>query len=93
MGMNNTPPIAQTKIIKPMVFVDYPNEGIAFLLNFGMAMQYPSTFQYICDESQRVFIYPKRCIAHALNNFGHKQYPSNSMDQNNLVHGVYRIPS
>jgi len=36
--MNNTLPIAWTKIIKPMVFADYPNEGIAFLLGFGMAM-------------------------------------------------------
>jgi hypothetical protein len=36
--MNNTPPIAQTKIIEPMVFVDYPNEGIDFFLGFGIAM-------------------------------------------------------
>jgi len=39
------PSIAKTKIIEPMVFVDYPNKGIAFLLGFGMAMQYPSKFQ------------------------------------------------
>ncbi len=38
-------------------------------------------------------IYFKRGIAHALNNYGHKQYPSNGLDQNNSVHGVYRIPS
>jgi hypothetical protein len=42
LGMNNTPLIAQTKIVEPMVFIDYPNEGIAFLLSFVMAMQYPS---------------------------------------------------
>jgi hypothetical protein len=29
----------------PMVFIDYPDEGIFFFLNFGMAMQYPSKFQ------------------------------------------------
>jgi hypothetical protein len=43
--MNNTPPIAQTKIIEPMVFENYPNEGIVFLLDFGIDMQYPSKFQ------------------------------------------------
>jgi len=43
--MSNTPPIAQTKIIKPMVFVNYPKQGIVFLLGFGMVMQYPSRFQ------------------------------------------------
>jgi len=45
LGMNNTPPIAQTKIIKPMVFVNYPNEGITFFLGFGIDMQYPFRFQ------------------------------------------------
>jgi hypothetical protein len=38
LGMNNTPSIAGTKIIDPMVFVDYPNKGITFLLDFGMVM-------------------------------------------------------
>jgi hypothetical protein len=38
MGMNNTSLITQTKIIQPMVFEDYPNEGITFFLGFGMAM-------------------------------------------------------
>jgi hypothetical protein len=28
-----------------------------------------------------------------LSNFGHKQYLSKSLDQNNLVYGVYKIPS
>jgi len=43
--MTNTPPIAGTKRIEPVVFVEYPNEGITFLLGFGMAMQYPYKFQ------------------------------------------------
>jgi hypothetical protein len=30
MGINNTPSIVWTKIIKPMVFAEYPNEGIVF---------------------------------------------------------------
>jgi hypothetical protein len=38
MGMNNTSPLAQTKIIEPMVFEVDPNEGITFLLGFGMVM-------------------------------------------------------
>jgi hypothetical protein len=38
-------------------------------------------------------IYLKRGIAHALNNYGHKQYPTNSLDQNYSIHGVYIIPS
>jgi hypothetical protein len=37
LGMNNTPLIAWTKIIQPMVFTEYPFEGIVFLqgLNFA----------------------------------------------------------
>jgi hypothetical protein len=38
-------------------------------------------------------IYFRKGIAHALSNFGHKQYPSNSLDKNNSIHGVYKIPS
>jgi hypothetical protein len=44
-GMNNTPPIAQTKIIEPMVLIAYPKKGNALFLNFGMAIQCPSKFQ------------------------------------------------
>jgi len=44
-------------------------------------------------EPKGFFIYPKRGIAHALSNYGQKQYPSNSLDQNNLVHGFYKKPS
>ncbi len=77
-----------------MVFADYANEGIVFFLGFGMAMQYPSKFQYIyMMEPKGFMIYHKRGIAHALSNFGHKQYLSKSLDQNNLVYGVYKIPS
>ncbi len=54
-GINNTPMIAQTKISKPIVFVKYPSEGIAFLLGCGMIMQYPFTFQQIWYGAQRIF--------------------------------------
>ncbi len=36
--------------------------------------------------------YPKRGIACSLNPFGHEQYPSDSLDQNNSAHGVYEVP-
>jgi hypothetical protein len=44
-------------------------------------------------EPKGFLIYLNKVIAFALNNFGHKQYPSNSLDQNNSIHGVYKIPS
>jgi len=45
LGMNNTPQIVQIKIIEPMMFTDYPKQGIVFFLGFGMVMQYLSKFQ------------------------------------------------
>jgi len=53
----------------------------------------PLSFNRYVMEFKGFPIYFKRGIAHALNNYGHKQYPSNGLDQNNSVHGVYRIPS
>jgi len=40
----------------------------------------------------RFLRYSKRGHAHALNSFGHEQYPTDSLNQNNLTHGVYKIP-
>jgi len=34
------------------------NEGIGFLVGFGRAMQYPSTFQKICYGTQYIFGIP-----------------------------------
>jgi hypothetical protein len=45
-------------------------------------------FKYVI-KPRGFIIYPDRGIACALNNFGHKQYPSNSLDQNNSINGVY----
>jgi hypothetical protein len=39
LGMNNTFPIAQTKIIEPMVFIDYSKHDFFSLIGFGMVMQ------------------------------------------------------
>ncbi len=36
-------------------------------------------------EPKGFIIYPNRGIACALRNYGHKQYPSNSLDQNNSI--------
>jgi hypothetical protein len=35
--------------------------------------------------------YLKRGVACSLNLFGHEQYLFNSLDQNNLTHGVYNV--
>jgi hypothetical protein len=35
--------------------------------------------------------YLKKGNACSLNLFGHKQYPSNNLDQNNSAHGVYNV--
>jgi hypothetical protein len=40
-------------------------------------------------EPKGFIIYPNRGIAGALNNFGRKQYPSNRLEQNNSIIGVY----
>ncbi len=37
--------------------------------------------------------YLKRGSACELNNFGHEQFPFDNLNQNNLIHGVYKIPS
>jgi len=35
--------------------------------------------------------YFEKGIACSLNLFGHEQYPSNSLNQNNLAHGFYIV--
>jgi len=45
-------------------------------------------FKYVM-EPKGFIIYINKGIACALNNFGHKQYPSNSLDQNNSITSVY----
>jgi len=44
-------------------------------------------------EPKQFLIYPEKGIARALCNYGHNQYPSNSLEQNNSIHNVYKIPS
>jgi hypothetical protein len=35
--------------------------------------------------------YLEKGIACSLNIFGHEEYPSNNLDQNNSTHGVYSV--
>jgi len=35
--------------------------------------------------------YPEKGIASVLSSFGHEQYPSSRLDQNNSAHGVYGV--
>ncbi len=44
-------------------------------------------------EFKQFPVYPNKGISCALNNYGHKQYPFNSLDQYNSIHGVYIVPS
>jgi hypothetical protein len=53
----------------------------------------PPSFNKYVMEPKQFLIFLKRGITHALCNFGHKQYPSHSLDQNNSIHSVYKLPS
>jgi hypothetical protein len=77
-----------------MVFIQYVHEGTTFLLGFAMVIQYLGLGlnRYVM-EPKGFLIYPKRGIAHALSNFGHEQYPFDSLHQKNSFHGVYKILS
>jgi hypothetical protein len=59
MGMSNTPVIAWTKIIQPMVFIEYRNESITLLLSFVRVTQYFSKFQKIWYGAQIILGMPK----------------------------------
>jgi hypothetical protein len=65
--MNNTPLIAWTKIVQPMVFTKYPNEGIVFFIGFVRAMYNTSPSFKTYDMEPKLFLgYSKRGIACAL---------------------------
>jgi hypothetical protein len=61
-----------------MVFIKYPKQGIALLVGFGKAMQYPSTFQVM---EPNVFLGPPmKGNGGVLCSFEDKQYPFNSIN-------------
>jgi len=60
--------IVWTKIIQPMVFTKYPNEGIAFFTCFVRAMYNTSRSFKRYDMEPKLFLgYPKRGITCSLN--------------------------
>jgi hypothetical protein len=74
-----------------MVFAKNPRQGIAFLPSFvWLCNTHLILKKYVMEPKE--FWYA-RGIACPLSNFNHKQYPSNSLNQNNSIHGVYKIPS
>jgi hypothetical protein len=40
------------------LIIEYPNEGIGFLVDFGKAMESPFTCQNICDGAQCIYGIP-----------------------------------
>jgi hypothetical protein len=46
------------------LIIEYPNEGISFLVGFGMTMQYPYKFQNICYGNQRISRIPYKEVIH-----------------------------
>ncbi len=73
-----------------MVFANYPKLGITFLVSLSNALL---GFKKYVMKSKRFLKYPRQGITQPLSNYGHKQYPFYSLDQNNSIHGVYKIPS
>jgi hypothetical protein len=57
------------------LIIKYLNEGIGFLVGFGVVMQYPSKFQKICYRAQKIYGIPYKgyymCMKYSL----YKQYP------------------
>ncbi len=50
----------------------------------------PRVKRYVMEPN--VFMeYLEKGIACSLNIFGHEEYPSNNLDQNNSTHGVYSV--
>jgi hypothetical protein len=71
-----------------MLFANYLKQGIAFLVSLNNTP--PSCNKYVMEPNY-FFICLGRGIAHPLSSFGHKQYPFSSVDENNLIHIVYKI--
>jgi hypothetical protein len=69
----------------------YPNESIGFLVGFGRATQYPPRVKRYVMEPNVFMGYLEWGIVGVLNSVRHEQYPSDSIYQNNLTHGVYNI--
>jgi len=74
------------------LIIKYPNKGIGFFVCFGRATQYPfHVSKYMLWNPMYLWDTLQRGNACSLNLFGHEQYLSNSLDQNNSPHGVYNV--
>jgi hypothetical protein len=51
----------------------------------------PSSFKRYVMKPNVFLGYLAWGIISVLSSFGHEQYPSNSLDQNNSAHGVYNV--
>ncbi len=71
-----------------------PQQGYCFLYRFWYGYAIPFQVSINMWWNPRDFWYTLwKVIAHALSNYGHMKYPYNNLDQNDSVHGVYKIPS
>ncbi len=57
----------------------------------GLCNTLPNSKKYVM-EPKGFMGYLKRGNACELSSFGHEQYPSDNLNQNNWAHGVYRLP-
>ncbi len=56
----------------------------------GICYTFTCAKRYVMEPN--VFMgYCKRGIASVLSSFGHEQYPSHNLNQNNFAHGVYNV--
>jgi hypothetical protein len=74
-----------------VLIIEYPNEGISFLVGFGRVVQCPSHVKRYVMETYLFLGYFERGITRSLSLFGHEQYPFNYLDQNNSAHGFYSV--
>ncbi len=62
-------------MVDPMLFIEHPNEGIAFPISFVKVMQYPfQSFKKHVIDPKAFLGYLEWGIASSFNLFGHEQY-------------------
>ncbi len=60
---------------------------ISLLILVGLHNTLPCVKRRVMEPNE-IMGFPKKGIACFLSRFGHEQYPSNSLDQNNSTHDV-----
>ncbi len=94
-GHKQYPSNSLTKIIQSMVFIKYLHVKVLFSFQILVWLyNTPPRFNKYVMEPKKFLIYLNKGIARALSsNFGHEQYPFDSLYQKKSTHGVYKIPS